>query len=388
MKIINRILKERPVGTDSNEEVSDFLLSKVIQAGYEANILQFDCKRWSKGFSYIDLEGTQCEIFPSPFSPPFDGIGELEIASTLEELESKNITDKIIVLSGDLTQQPLLPKNFPFYYPDEHKALIELFEEKQPKAIIAITGKHPMCGLNPFPLFEDGNFPIPSAYTDKITADKFTKSKGLIKVKIASKTEISVGRQIVASKKNNGKGKIVVCAHMDSKYETVGAIDNAAGIEVLFQILDNLKDYNDTYDIDFVPFNGEEYFGVNGQLEYLKHIGNDMSEIKLVINIDSPGHVASKTALSSYNFIESKQNWLNSKIFKNDFIVEGTQWYAGDHAIFAFQGVPCITVTSSNLFETVLNLTHTSNDTIDNIDFDILNETSVFLTELIKEYKD
>lgn len=67
MKIIDKILKERPVGTDSNEEVCDFLLSKAIQAGYKTNTLQFDCKHWTKDFSYIDLEGTQYELFPSPF---------------------------------------------------------------------------------------------------------------------------------------------------------------------------------------------------------------------------------------------------------------------------------------------------------------------------------
>lgn len=388
MTIIDEILKERPVGTDSNEKVCDFLLSKAIQAGYKTITLQFDCKRWTKDFSYIDLDGNQYELFPSPFSQPFEKTGDLEIVSTLEELQNKNITDKIVLLNGDLTQQPLQPKNFPFYYPDEHKTIIDLLEDKQPKAIIAITGKHPMCGLNPFPLFEDGNFLIPSAFANKTTGEKITGRKGLTKLKIASKTENSVGRQIIASKKSNGKGKIVVCAHMDSKYGTIGAIDNAAGIEVLFQILDNLKDYNGAYDIDFVPFNGEEYYGVIGQLEYLKHNGNEKSEIKLVINIDSPGHVASKTALSTYNFIDCKQTWLDTKISKNDYIEEGSQWYAGDHAMFAFQGVPCIAVTSSNLFETVLDLTHTSNDTIGNVDFDILKKTSDFLTELIKDYND
>lgn len=45
-------------------------------------------------------------------------------------------------------------------------------------------------------------------------------------------------------------------------------------------------------------------------------------------------------------------------------------------------------MTSSNLFEGVLDLTHTPNDTIENINFDILKRTSDFLTELIKDYKD
>lgn len=158
MKIIEEILFERPVGTESNEKVCDIILNKAIELGCETIALPFECKRWTKNFSYIDLQGNQYEVFPSPFSNPFDESGELDIVSTLEELQNKNITDKIVLLQGDLTQEPLLPKNFPFYYPDEHKTIIDLLENKRPKAIIAITGKHPMCGLDPFALFEDGNF--------------------------------------------------------------------------------------------------------------------------------------------------------------------------------------------------------------------------------------
>ncbi len=388
MKIIEEILFERPVGTESNEKVCDIILNKVIESGYETIALPFECKRWTKNFSYIDLKGNQYEVFPSPFSNSFDERGELDIVSTLEELQNKDITDKIVLLQGDLTQEPLLPKNFPFYYPDEHKAIIDLLENKRPKAIISITGKHPMCGLDPFALFEDGNFQIPSVFIDKKIGKKVAETKGIVKLKIASKTEKSVSRQIIASRKSSGNGKIVVCAHMDTKDGTKGALDNAAGIEVLMQILDNLKDYDSAYDIDFVPFNGEEYYGVNGQLEYLKYIENEKTEIKLVINIDSPGYLTSKTALSTYNFIDSKQAWLNSMISENDYIEKGQQWFAGDHAMFAFQEIPCVAVTSSNLFEGVLDLTHTPNDTIENINFDILKKTSDFLTKLIKYYKD
>jgi hypothetical protein len=33
----------------------------------------------------------------------------------------------------------LQPRNFPFYYPNEHKTIIDLLEDKQPNAIIAIA---------------------------------------------------------------------------------------------------------------------------------------------------------------------------------------------------------------------------------------------------------
>ncbi|MCO5387506.1 MAG: M28 family peptidase [Desulfosporosinus sp.] len=148
-------------------------------------------------------------------------------------------------------------------------------------------------------------------------------------------------------------GKIIICAHMDTKYGTPGAIDNATGVAVMLKVMENLQNYNGIYDIDVIPFNGEEYYEVKGQLEYLNHIKGEFDSIKLVINIDSP------------------------------CIIMGEEWYAGDHAMFAFKGIPCIAVTSSNLFETVIQITHTQRDTIDQISDNLIDQTADFLTGLI-----
>lgn len=386
--IIEKIIVERPIGTESNERISEFLQGISVKMGYDVISLDFDCYRWEKGESFIGFRGNRLNLFPGPFSKSFVGEAEIVRISTLEELRNFNITGKIALLDGMLTREPLMPKDFPFYYPDEHKSIIDLFENKKPKAIIAITDKHPMCGLNPFPLFEDGNFSIPSAYIGKNTGDKIVDETNSLRINLISNKVKSSGRQIIASKKGRNKGKIVVCAHMDTKYGTVGAIDNAAGVEVLFQIMKNLQNYDGLYDFDFVPFNGEEYYGVCGQLGYLKFVENQETEIKLVINIDSPGHIDSKTAISTYNFTDKKNQWIDKIIAKSAGIVKGSDWIAGDHAMFAFQGIPCVAVTSSNLSDTVLELTHTPNDTIENIEKCILKETSQFLTDLIKEYND
>ena len=66
-----------------------------------------------------------------------------------------------------LAQRTLQPKNYPFYYPDEHKTIIDCLEAKNPSAIIAITGGTCMSGLKPFHVIEDGNFHIPVACLDK-----------------------------------------------------------------------------------------------------------------------------------------------------------------------------------------------------------------------------
>ena len=48
-----------------------------------------------------------------------------------------------------------MPKNFPFYNPDHHKRIIDLLENKAPRAIVAATSRDPqMAGarISLFPL--------------------------------------------------------------------------------------------------------------------------------------------------------------------------------------------------------------------------------------------
>lgn len=69
---------------------------------------------------------------------------------------------------------------------------------------------------------------------------------------------------------------------------------------------------------------------------------------------------------------------------KSDTAVAGEQWVAGDHAMFAFQGIPCVAVTSSNLMETVLDLTHTAGDTVDNVDGTLIETAADTIVEITR----
>ena len=80
--------------------------------------------------------------------------------------------------------------------------MINLLEEKKPAAIIAVTGKHPMCGLNPYPLFEDGNFQIPSGYVSVSNLKKIKETiiGKNVSVHITSNCIETKSKQIIANK--------------------------------------------------------------------------------------------------------------------------------------------------------------------------------------------
>lgn len=58
--------------------------------------------------------------------------------------------------------------------------------------------------------------------------------------------------------------------------------------------MEYMKDYDLCYNIEYVPFNSEEHFGAAGELAYRQDCKQKNIDFKLVINIDSPGHIGSK----------------------------------------------------------------------------------------------
>ena len=386
--ILKNILKERPVGSENNMDILLYLENLMVKMGYDIKKLPFICTTWETDESCLTLNDRRIKIQASPFSQPFEGSGKLVFAKSLEELETADCQNCILVVGGELATTPLQPKEYPFYYPDAHKYLIELFERKQPAAIIAATGKHALCGLQPFPLFEDGNFLIPSAYVTEAMFEELqgNDKEGMAWVSIQSKNKQQNSYQLVSRKRNKSNyGKIIICAHMDTKYNTQGALDNAVGVAVLIGAAARLA--GSDYDIDIVPFNGEEYYEASGEVEYLKYISSGQNEVSLVINIDSPCHAGSKIAVSLYNFDDPAKEVVDHLMQTQNEVVYGPEWYAGDHAAFAFRGIPCMVLTSSDLFEGGLDNTHTMQDTPETVDLSQIELVVNYINKIVEIFK-
>lgn len=386
--ILKNILKERPVGSENNMDILLYLENLMVKMGYDIKKLPFICTTWETDESCLTLNDRRIKIQASPFSQPFEGSGKLVFAKSLEELETADCQNCILVVGGELVTTPLQPKEYPFYYPDAHKYLIELFERKQPAAIIAATGKHALCGLQPFPLFEDGNFLIPSAYVTEAMFEELqgNDKEGMAWVSIQSKNKQQNSYQLVSRKRNKSNyGKIIICAHMDTKYNTQGALDNAVGVAVLIGAAARLA--GSDCDIDIVPFNGEEYYEASGEVEYLKYISSGQNEVSLVINIDSPCHAGSKIAVSLYNFDDPAKEVVDHLMQTQNEVVYGPEWYAGDHAAFAFRGIPCMVLTSSDLFEGGLDNTHTMQDTPETVDLSQIELVVNYINKIVEIFK-
>ena len=60
----------------------------------------------------------------------------MQTASTIEELETVDASNALLLLHGDIAREPLMPKNYPFFNVDEHKRIIALLESSGAAAIL------------------------------------------------------------------------------------------------------------------------------------------------------------------------------------------------------------------------------------------------------------
>lgn len=384
-------IQDRVVGSEGNRMSTDFFAETMQSIGYTPKIQEFDCISWTCDEVNLTAGNQKFDVFASPFSIPCNVNAELCHTATVAELETVDAKDKILFLSGEIVQEQLIPKGFIFYNPDEHKLIHQLLEKSGAKAIIAATSRNPSLagGVYPFPFIEDGDFGVPSVYMKDIEGEKLRMYIGEnISVKIRSQRQLSKGYNVVVNKGDCRGRKVIICAHIDSKPGTPGAIDNATGIVLLLLIAERLKNIKSSYQIEIVALNGEDYYSVPGQMKYLDSLNNNYSDIALVINFDGAGYYKEQTAFSMYNCNEDLEKRIRGIFLKKEGIVEGVQWMQSDHGMFVQQDVSSIAVTSNNFMEKLsAEITHTPEDRPEIVDHTKLLSIAEAVGELIADFR-
>jgi aminopeptidase YwaD len=383
-------LKERPVGSKGNRLATDFFQGVLESHGWEVASTAFKAMEWEDHGADLWIEDQHFQIYPSPYSLGCSIRAELLKASTISEITQLETRGKILYLDGDLAREQLMPKNFSFYNPEEHQRLIALLEEKDPAAILSATPRNPASsgGIYPVPLFEDGDFDIPSAFLTKEEGKKLDPLAGKTAHLISNALRIPGNAyNLIGRKGKNPQQRIVISAHIDAKQGTPGAIDNATGVIILMLLAEMLEGYSGKTTIELTALNGEDYFSTPGQMVYLAQNRERFHEILLNINIDGAGYYQGPAAFSFFNIGENKISRILEVLGKHPGIVEERAWMQGDHSLFIQQGVPAIAVTSQWLLENfeTQDITHTPKDNPKIVDCSKVVEISRVIYQLLSE---
>jgi len=172
------------------------------------------------------------------------------------------------------------------------------------------------------------------------------------------------GYNIIAVKGPEDAGRIIVSAHIDAKKGTPGAIDNATGVVTLLLLAELLRDYDGPRQVELVAFNGEDYYAVPGQMNYIAANQGKFSSMILDINIDGAGYQEGMSAFSEFSLSDDLSARMKRAISRYPGITTGPQWPQGDHSIFVQFGVPAVAVTSKWFIDNMENqdVTHTPKD--------------------------
>jgi aminopeptidase YwaD len=368
----------RRVGSPANRAATDYFESVVKEFGFETLTPSFDCLDWCQAESILTVEDRiQFNTRTSPYSRGCYAEGPVSVVSTIDELESVDARGKLLLVRGELAKEQLMPKNFTFYNPEGHKRIIGLLEAKDPLAIIAATSRNPeMAGSTyPFPLVEDGDFDIPSVYLSEEEGIRLARHAGRVgALKIHALRSPARGYNVIATRGDDRQSRVVIFAHIDTKDDTPGALDNASGIVILLLLAELLEDYSGSPGVELVALNGEDYYSNPGQQQYLEMNKDGFDEILLGINLDGVGYLEGATAYSLYELPSSISNLVDESLGPRTGLIEGEKWFQGDHGLFINRGVPALAFTSEKVEELVGSIVHTPKDRPDVVEVDKLVE--------------
>ena len=389
MEKLCREIPERCVGSGGNRMATEFFDREITSLGWRTELQEFEAMDWEGMGASLRVGKSEFEVFSSPYSLGCDVTAELAAARRFRQLEQCDIGGRILLLHGDIASEQIMPKSFVFYNPEEHRRLVALLEQRKPLAIACATGRNPELagGVYPFPMFEDGDFDIPSVFMTEEEGMRLLPHIGET-ASIASSTRRipGTGCNVVARRGGTGSGRIVITAHIDSKKGTPGAIDNATGVAVLLLLARLLSDHEGGTGIEIVALNGEDYYSVPGQMAYVHSNRGRFEEIILNINLDGAGYFQGNTAFSLYGLPPRMEKTARGVIAAYAGITEGEQWPQGDHSIFVQQGRPAMAVSSAWFIENMgtQEITHTPRDDIDIVDCGKLADISMALEALIR----
>ncbi|MDD4589703.1 MAG: M28 family peptidase [Parabacteroides sp.] len=379
---------ERRVGSEANRKATAYVKKVLEESGWKTEATELSVIDWKTDGAILTYNGQLFEVFSSPYSLGCSLQGELIAIHTVDQLKQADMKDKIVLLYGEITSQQIAPKNFPFWNPEEHQYIISLLERGNPKALVCATERNSAIvgGVYPFPLFEDGDFDIPSVYMKDTEGEKLLACTGQI-VELESKAvRISETAFNVIARNNVETAKrIVITAHIDTKIGTPGAIDNGTGVSIVLLLAEMLKKQPPKYPIELVFFNGEDYYGVPGQVKYLKQNAGKFGDILLNINIDGVGYREGLSCFSALDIPGNMRGILQEILLNTPEIVEGLPWYQGDHSMFLQNGCPAIAVSSQWLIENIecQDITHTSKDNLSIVGYERVAECAIGIAEFV-----
>ena len=128
----------RPAGSPENNTAANYIESVFRGAGLAVERQTFTCSAWEHQETVLELAGCRLEAQANWRSLPCDTTGVIVPAGSLDVLAQSDLSGCIALLYGELTQDEISNRDCTVYYPENHRKINHLLDQKQPLAVITV----------------------------------------------------------------------------------------------------------------------------------------------------------------------------------------------------------------------------------------------------------
>ena len=362
VRVLSSDIGCRMIGTPGNQAASAYIAGEFQRFGLAVETLPFPCPAWSSEKTSLSVNGQAVNgqalpAYANTFSPACDAVGPLLPLGSMAELEAADLAGKILVLYGELALGPLSAKGF-FFAGEQDLKRIARLEAQQPLAVLVTN---PMPGMR-WRLIEDPDFGVPSATVTLEVGRELVKCGGAAAhIRIAAHREEGSSAHVVARLPGTGSGRIVVCAHYDTKLDTPGAVDNACGVAALLALAERLARVPRQTALEFVAFSNEEYYTSPERDVYYQANGETFPEISAAINMDGFGNLVSATNIAAFAASGQFEALVEAARLCSPGVIRTDPWPSSNHYLFFSHGVPSVAISGTG----AVSLGHTPEDSLE-----------------------
>ena len=370
----------RPLGSQANHAAAEYITSVFDAAGLNVEELRFECPDWSHQQTVLEVGGERFTAAANMFSPSCDVTAAIVPVCTIAELEAAGLQGKIGLLYGELASSPLIPRNYQIYQPERDQKINVLLDSKQPAALITV---------NPNPdglerIIADKDMPIPSATVPARVGLRLLDHAGeSAHLRIVTQRQPGYSSHIIGTTTSARPERIVLCAHYDTKIETLGAWDNGSGTAALLTLAGVLARQSLPVSLEFVAFSDEEYTGKDDE-EYMRCRGDQLGTILTAINMDGIGQRLGTNSIMIVANSEAFQATVSEITRNYPGVVWVDPWPQSNHSTFAFRGVPALAFSSVAWNGRL----HSPDDTVEWMSADKLNEVVSLVGAIVSAIAD
>lgn len=200
-------------------------------------------------------------------------------------------------------------------------------------------------------LLAEGNSDLPhfviDTEQDALIAREMQQGEVRVRLEATAETGLYTGRNIVARLDGPQKPRLILTAHYDTVFNSIGAYDNASGVAVLLELANLLKNKHRNLPVEIVLTDSEEW-NLMGSRAHAASLSKD--DVELAFNVDGIGRGSVLELWSSGEAYERRLFQAMRRICPNEQIV--FKWPAppgSDHQAYSEKGIPAQMLTFNDL---------------------------------------